>query len=44
MAEWLEGLDRNPTNDELVEWYKRGFLSDVSNRSNKQVSSGICML
>lgn len=26
MAEWLEGLDRNPTNDELVEWYKGDFF------------------
>ena len=26
MAEWLEGLDRNPTNDELMEWYKGDFF------------------
>jgi hypothetical protein len=26
MAEWLEKLDRNPTNDELIEWYKGDFM------------------
>lgn len=26
MAEWLDGLDRNPTNDELMEWYKGDFF------------------
>ena len=30
MAEWLEGLDRNPTNDELVEWYKAVFSLSLS--------------
>lgn len=26
MAEWLEGLDRKPTNEELVKWYGGDFF------------------
>lgn len=40
MAEWLEGLGRNPTNDELIATYKGNFFPLYLNRQGIRNRSG----